>query len=167
MLQFKTLLMSILLISGVNTFAQNQELLDGLPATKEEFIASEKKVLATINWLENTPINQEPEKRKLQNANLVAWITNSPTVTLEINADVLTFTKKNAELLIIFMGGWTRYSLQNNYSSDAVMGSIAGIKSAIKVYKAGQLEKDKEMQKLIDMDEKGELETWVKKKLKK
>jgi len=65
------------------------------------------------------------------------------------------------------MGGWTRYSLQNNYSSDAVMGSIAGIKSAIKVYKAGQLEKDKEMQKLIDMDEKGELETWVKKKLKK
>lgn len=165
--QFKTILMSLLLISSVNTFAQNQEVLDGLPSTKEEFIASEKKVLATIDWLENTPIKQEPEKRKLQNANLVAWITNSPTVTLEINADVLTFTKKNPELLIIFMGAWTKYSLQNNYSKDAVMGSMAGIKSAIKVYKTGQLEKDKEMQKLIDMDEKGELEAWVKKKLKK
>ena len=167
MLQFKTILMSILLLSSTNTFARSEELLDGLPSTKEEFIASEKKVLATIDWFENTPINQELEKRKLQNANLVAWITNSPTVILEINADNLTFTKKNAELLIIFMGGWTRYSLQNSYSSDAVMGSIAGIKSAIKVYKTGLLEKDKEIQKLVEIDEKRELETWVKKKLKK
>lgn len=167
MLKFKTLLLLLLLVAGANVFAQNQELLDGLPSTKEEFIASEKKVLATIDWLENTPIDQEPEKRKLQNAHLVGWITNSPTVTLEINADVLPFTKKNAELLIIFLGGWARYSLQNNYSSDRVMGTIAGIRSAIKVYKTGLLKKDKEMQKLVDMDEKGELETWVTTKLKK
>lgn len=167
MQQLKTLLLSIFLLSSATTFAQGQELLDGLPTTKEEFIASEKKVLATIDWLENTAINQEQEKRKLQNAMLVSWLTNSPTVTLEINADVLTFTKKNVDLLIIFMGGWTRYSLQNGYSKDAVQGSIAGIKSAIKVYKTGLLKKDKEMQKLVDMDEKGELEAWVKTKLKK
>lgn len=167
MLQIKTLLLSILLLSSATTFAQNQELLDGLPTTKEEFIASEKKVLATIDWLENTPIDQEPGKRKLQNAMLVSWLTNSPTVTLEINADVLTFTKKNADLLILFMGGWTRFSLQNGYSKDAVQGSLAGIKSAIKVYKSGLLKKDKEMQKMVDLDEKGELEAWVKTKLKK
>lgn len=59
------------------------------------------------------------------------------------------------------MGGWTRYALQNNYSKDSVQGSIAGIKSAIKVYKTGLLKKDKEMDKLIALDEKGELETWV------
>ncbi|MEJ8840890.1 hypothetical protein WG954_00750 [Lacibacter sp. H375] len=167
MQQIKTLFLSILLLTTATTFAQSQELLDGLPTTKEEFIASEKKVLATIDWLENTSLNQDQEKRKLQNAMLVSWLTNSPTVTLEINADVLTFTKKNADLLIIFMGGWTRYSLQNGYSKDAVQGSIAGIKSAIKVYKTGLLKKDKEMQKMVDMDEKGELEAWVKTKLKK
>jgi len=103
----------------------------------------------------------------LQNALLVAWLTNSPTVTLEINADVLDFTKKNPDLLILFMGGWTRYALQNNYSKDNVQGSIAGIRSAIKVYKTGLLKKDKEMQKLVELDEKGGLEEYVRKKLAK
>ena len=142
MIKIKTVLISTLLFC-CTSLIHAQELLDELPTTKEAFIASEKKVLGTIDWLENTAVNQEEEKRKQQNAILVAWITNSPTVTLEISANVLTFTKKNPELLILFMGGWTKYSLQNNYSSDPVLGSTAGIKSAIKVYKTGLLKKDK------------------------
>src|SRR5690242_12202372 len=128
-----------------------QELLSDLPTTKEEFVASEQKVLATINWLETTPFDKEEEKRTKQKALLVAWITNSPTVTLEINMDVVTFTKKNPDLLIIFMAGWTRYCLQNNYSTDNIQGSLAGIKSSIKVYKNLSLKKDKEMDKLIEL----------------
>jgi hypothetical protein len=147
--------------------AQSPELLSSQPSTKEEFIASEKQVLASIDWLENTPINEEKDKRKEQNALLVMWITNSPTVTLTINAAVLDFTKKNKELLIIFMAGWTRYALQNNYSKEELPGALAGLKSAIKVYKMGQLKKDKEMEKLVGLDEKGELEEWVKGKLSK
>lgn len=148
-------------------FGQNQ-LLDGVPQTKEEFISSEKKVIATINWLETTPLNQEPEKRKMQNALLIAWLTNSPTVTLEINADILTFTKKNNDLLVFFMGGWTRYCLENNYSTDAVKGNLAGIRSAMNVYKTGiAIKKDKAMDKLIEMENKGELEKWVSERLGK
>jgi hypothetical protein len=67
----------------------------------------------------------------------------------------------------MFMAGWIRYSLQNNYSKDQVQGTLAGIRCAAKVYKAGELKKDKEMQKLIDLDAKGELENWVKEKLAK
>lgn len=159
--------MTLCLLAGASFFAQSQELLESVPSTKEEFIASEKRVLNTIDWLENTPVDQQEDKRKLLNANFILWVTNSPTVTIEINANVLTFTKKNSELLIIFMAGWTRYSLQNNYSKDIEKGSVAGIRSAIKVYKTGLLKKDKEMQKLVDADEKGELETWVSTKLKK
>ena len=144
-----------------------QDLLDVLPTTKEEFVVSEKKILATIDWLENTPFDKEENKRATQKTILVAWITNSPTVTLEINAGVLTFTKKNPDLMIMFMGGWTRYCLQNNYSTDMINGSLAGIKSAIKVYKNLSLKKDKEMDKLIELDDKGELENWVKSKLEK
>ena len=154
-------------ILAIPSNALGQELLNDLPANKEEFISSEKKVLATIDWLETTPFDKEEEKRTNQKALFVAWLTNSPTVTLEINADVLTFTKKNPDLLITFMGGWTRYSLQNNYSSDNVQGSLAGIKSAIKVYKNLSLKKDKEMEKLIELEGKGELEAWVKDKMSK
>ncbi len=77
--------------------SQNSELLSKLPETKEQFISSEKNVLATIEWIENTPIDQEKDKHKEQYALLVGWLTNTPTVTLEINANILIFTKKNSE----------------------------------------------------------------------
>ena len=74
----------------------------------------------------------------------------------------MTFGKKNPELLLVFMGDWAKYILQNGYSKDKVQGNLAGIRSAIKVYKAGSgLKKDKEMEKLIKLDESGSLEGWV------
>ncbi len=150
----------LFVFSTLTLHAQKGELLSVLPQTREEFIASEKYVLATIDWMENTPINEEKELRKAQNALFVGWLTNSPTVTVEISASVLDFTKKNQELLVLFMAGWTRYSLLNNYSRDAVQGSIAGIRCAIKSYNLEGYKKDKEMQKLIDLDKNGGLEKW-------
>ncbi|MEK6152596.1 hypothetical protein WIW50_05025 [Flavobacteriaceae bacterium 3-367] len=147
--------------------AQESQLLSEVPVTKEQFIASEKKVLGTIEWLENTPINEEKEKHKAQYALLVAWLTNSPTVTLELNANVLTFTNKNSELLVFFMAGWTKYALENNYSKDVFQGSLAGIRSAIKIYQTGGLRKDKKMQKLVELEEQGGLEQWVSEQLSK
>ncbi|MBP8115077.1 MAG: hypothetical protein KAY50_06960 [Chitinophagaceae bacterium] len=163
MKSLKTVLFFYLTFTTIYTsFAQSNDMLDKLPVTKEEFVASEKKVISTIQWLEDTPLDQDTEKRKAQYALFVAWITNSPTVTISVNSRVLTFTKKNSDLLIIFMGGWTKYCLENNYSSDELKGNIAGIKSAIKVYKKGiGLKKDKAMDKIIELDDKGELEKWV------
>jgi hypothetical protein len=140
-----------------NSFSQTGELLDNLPNTKDEFVASEKKVIATIDWLENTPLDQDIEKRKTLYALFLAWLTNSPTVTIEVDSKVLTFSKKNSDLLFIFMGGWTKYCLENGYSSDKIKGNVAGIKSAIKVYKKDiSITKDKAMEKIIELDDKGD-----------
>jgi hypothetical protein len=143
------------------SYAQSDDLLTQVPKTKEEFIATEKNVLATIDWLENTPVNQDKEKRKNQYAMLLAWITETPTVSIGLRAEMIEFSKKNSELLFTFMGGWTRYSLLNNYSKDQVECNLAGIRSAIKVYKSGLLKKDKELEKLIDLDEKGKLKSYI------
>ncbi len=147
--------------------SQNSELLSKLPETKEQFISSEKNVLATIEWIENTPIDQEKDKHKEQYALLVGWLTNTPTVTLEINANILIFTKKNSELLMFFMAGWTKYSLENNYSNDVLQGNLAGIRSAINIYSKGGLKKDKKMDRLIKLDENDELDKWVSEQLSK
>jgi len=162
----KIILTLFLLIVCINSFAQDT-LLNSMPSTKQEFISSEKQVIATTYWIENTPVDQDKNKRKQQTFLLLTWITNSPTVTLVINSNVMPFTNKNSELLMPFMGGWTRYCLQNNYSTDSVMGSLAGIRSAIKLYKLGGLKKDKEMDKLIELDNSGGLEAWVREKMVK
>lgn len=150
-------------------FAQSDSLLTELPEdNKEAYVKSEKQVIYLINWLEKAPVDQDVDNRKTQVALLLAWIANSPTVTVELNGYVLDFTKKNPELLVTFMGGWTKYCLENSYSDDKIKGNLAGLQSVITFYKNGNgLQKDKELDKLVDIDSKGELESWVKKQLAK
>jgi hypothetical protein len=161
-MKIRLLLVACLSLSlGVR--GQTDSLLNNpLPTTKEEFTASELRVINTVNYLETTPIDKQGDAWRIQAALLVAWLTNSPEVTIEVNAKTATFVKKNPELLMIFMGGWTRYVLQNGYSRDKIQANVAGIKSAIRVYKLGNgLKKDKEMEKLIKLDDAGGLEVWV------
>lgn len=164
----RILVLILLIVACFNSFAQDQELLDELPKTKEEFVQSEKKVLGTITWLENTPLDQDAKKHQQQYAYLTAWITNSPTVTITLNANVVTFTKKNSELLMFFMAGWTKYVLENNYSKDETKGNVEGVRCAIRIYKKGAgLKKDKAMEKIVELEDKGELEKWVAEQLTK
>jgi len=159
-------LFTLVFFSAIPVIAQEDELLTDIPKTKEEFIASEKKLLATINWLEKTPLNEQEAKRKQLNAIVTAWIINSPTVSLEVSAKTMPSSDKNKEMVIFFMAGWTRYSLENNYSKDVLQGTIAGLKTALGVYKNNPgIKKDKALDKLAAIDEKNELEAWVKKQL--
>jgi hypothetical protein len=158
----RVLLMACICLA-VGAKAQTDSLLQNpLPTTKEEFTASEPRVIHTINYLETTPIDKQGDDWRAQAGILTAWLTKAPEVTVDINEKTTPFIKKNPELLFIYIGGWTRYVLQNGYSKDPVQGNVAGIKSAIKVYKLGNgLKKDKEMEKLIKLDESGGLEAWV------
>jgi len=166
-------LLNLLLLTGSilcthSLSAQTDKLLETIPKTKEEYTASEPSVINTINWLEDTPLDQEADKRQVQTTLLVGWITNAPEVSVTIDAKMTPFVTKGTEILmVIFMGGWTKYCLQNNYSKDPVQCNLAGIQSSIKVYKKGGFKKNRDMQKLIDLDDKGELEQWVKDNLKK
>lgn len=165
--RISSVIIFLLLLSNLS-IAQTENLLDSLPTTREGFIKSEPQIISTINWFENTPLNQEADKRKQQYSLFLAWLTNSPTVTINLIEKITPFTKKNPDLLFMFMGGWTKYTLQNSYSKDQVQCSVAGVKSAIKVYQMGNgIKRDKEMEKIIDIDSKNELTVWVKSQLGK
>ncbi len=143
-------------------------MLDSLPKTKAEYIRSEPAVINTIDWLENSPINQQVARRNQLNNKFLAWLTHSPTVTVNVNENITSFSKKNHELLSIFMGGWTKYSLLHGYSKDSVQCNIAGVKSAMKVYLLGNgILKDEEMEKIITINSNNQLEAWVRSQLGK
>ncbi len=156
----------IVICIGLSSFASAQDLLTGVPKKAEDYKATEPQVIATINWLEATPVTEQTDKRKQQSSLLVQWLMGSPSVTIELNAYIMDYCEKNTELLTAFMGGWTKYVLENNYSKDVFQGNLAGLKSLIKVYKAGGLKKDKKVQSLIKMEDEGKLEDWLKEQLK-
>jgi len=157
------LLLIAYIFPSIAISAQTDSLLHNpLPSSKEEFTASEPMVIKTVDYLESTPIDKEGDAWRKKGALLIGWLTNSPQVTIAVDGKIVTFGEKNPELLIIFMGGWTRFVLQNGYSKDQVQANLAGVKSAIKVYKMGNgLKKDKEMERLVKLEDSHGLEAWV------
>jgi hypothetical protein len=159
-------------ITSASVNAQDWKMPEDLTLEKEEDYAKYKNdVLACIDWLEKTPQNTKEEARKEANAFLLVWITGSPDVSIELNGDIVTFlgSEEQAELLLTFMGGWTRYALTDkDGGKDAVQGNLAGLRSVIKVYRdVGGVKKNKEVDKLVKLEKDGKLEDWVKEKLKK
>lgn len=136
--------------------------LDGMK-TEADYVKYEKDVIACANWLETTPLNKDREKRVSANAFIMKWITGTPNVSVGLDANVMsTLADKNEQLLVLFIAGWARYALQNNYSKDNQKGYLEGLKSLINVYKKGiDIRKDKDVEKFVELDEKGELEKWV------
>ncbi|MCU0393670.1 MAG: tetratricopeptide repeat protein [Thermoflexibacter sp.] len=130
--------------------------------TKDDYQKYEYQIIDCINWLENTPLDQETDKRKDAGAFLIKWITGSPSVSIELREDLVGFMKTNPELLLTYMGGYTKFMLENKGSNDVLQATMVAVQSVIKVYKKGiGIKKDKSIENFIKMDEKGELKQWL------
>ena len=129
----------------------------------------ETDVLNCLNWLEKTPINQHTAMRARANTFLVQWATGTPFVTIDMQSFQVDVTKKNASLLMTFIGGWVKLALENPTKNISKLeGNIAGFQSLIKVYsnnKTSGIKKDKRLEKLLKMDV-SELTNWISEKLK-
>lgn len=132
--------------------------------TKEDFAKYETKVIEDIDWLMNTPLNQKSQTRKEKSAFLIQWLTGSPTVSIELVPGIVPLD--SPECLVSFMGGWTKYSLKNNYSKNKIDCALAGAESAIEFYEKNKSElgKNSDMKKLIKQKNKGKLKKYIKSK---
>ena len=111
----------------------------------------------------SNPVGTDMDKRTKTNAWVLAWISGSPTVSIDVTSAFTKLFDKNAQLMLVWMAGYARYVLENNYSSDKVKAHTAGLKSVIACYNlGGDVKKDKSLTKVIDADKEGKLEDWVK-----
>jgi hypothetical protein len=133
--------------------------------SKDDYSKYEKAVIQAVDWLENTPLNQETDKRKQVNIFILKYIEGSPTVSVALQGYVTELTKKNPELLIAFLGGWAKYQLEHPTVKDQVKLNTEGVKTIMKIYKLGGAAKDKNVEKLLKLTVDPELENWVKSKL--
>jgi hypothetical protein len=134
------------------------------PKTAEDYAPFEADVIKSVDWLMSMPYVLERQKRDEVNAFLLKWISGSPYVHIDIKPQIVTFMGGTPDLLMIFMGGWTKYSLESKKFDDKEGGSLAGINAVIDFYNTNKqsLPKDKNVEKYIKMKEKGELEDYVK-----
>ncbi len=170
MKRFKLFLLFLTWLPAYGLLAQNFEVPKGYKFEKAEDYASyEKDVIACVNWLERSPIRYEQERRVEANRFFVLWIQGSPTVSIELGKMAIDLAGKNKDMLVLFMGGYTRFVLENpEKSNDKLAANIAALKCVIKFYELNLdkgVVKDKNIEKIISMDKKGKLSDWVAKQI--
>ena len=129
--------------------------------TKEDYAKYEPKVLEDINWLLNTPLNREVQKRKEINTFLMQWLTGSPSVSIELSEKVVTYTDC-PDCLMIFLCGWTKYALSTSHYNK-LDANLAGTESVIDFYAKNKntTGKNKSIEKLIKLRKKGKLKDYI------
>ena len=163
----KTITFTILLtLLSFGIFAQDYVVPKNYKLEKvEDYALYEKDVVATYEWLMNTTIQEQAQKRKEANAFLITYLTGSPDIQLEIKLEIITFMDKNPDLLIIYMGGWAVKSIETRDYSNKIEGTKAGIEAVIEFYTKNKafMQKDKNVEKYIKMKEKGTLDDFIQK----
>ena len=154
-----------LLFVSTSLLAQDVEIPSDLKLENaEDYKETEQLVLNSTEWLWKTPISENQNKRKEINAFLMKWMSGSPTVSIELVSGIVPLDC--ADCLMSFMSGWTKYSLENDYSKDKVECAVAGAENAIEFYKKNKSElgKNSDMEKLMKQQKKGKLKKYIKSK---
>jgi uncharacterized protein YxeA len=129
---------------------------------KGDYGKYEQDVISTIDWLQDTPWAAETQKRDDAKAFFMKWLEGSPNVNIEINKAVGNLCTKNPELFGSFMGGYTKYALQNKTAFNKDKANEAGIKAIISKYiSETDHKKNSDVEKLIKVDKEGKLASWI------
>ncbi|MEO3403738.1 hypothetical protein AAFN85_07530 [Mucilaginibacter sp. CAU 1740] len=129
---------------------------------KGDYAKYEEDVIKGVDWLQDTPWALEEQKRMETNAFLMKWIQGSPSVSIEVNSAVAKMTEKNPQLLMTFMGGYTKYALQNKTAFDKNKANLAGVKATVDKYALETDHKNNSLlNKLAKIDKEGKLADWI------
>jgi len=161
----------ILLVTFANTTLIAQEFKVPQNVTlnnEQDYKNYETDVINAVTWLEKNPVNQQSAKRKEVNGFLLQWITGVPDITIDLGEFQTDLTKDNPDLLIAYLGGWTKYAIETpSEKNNKLMGNLAGVKCVLKIYSdnVGKgVTKSRQIEKLLKMDE-SELQTYVQKEI--
>ena len=164
----KFLLAFLLVTSSLFCFSQNFKVPIYQIQSPKDCDKYNKDVLKAIDWLMNTPPSTQLEKQQKTKQFLIQWMTDTKAVSININSDIVNFFDKNADLLIIYMCGCTKYALENNVKDNQVEMSVSGIELCVDYYNKNidLLEKDTNLEKYIQMKDNGTLKDYIKKNTK-
>jgi hypothetical protein len=154
-------------IFSLNVFSQSFQVPKNYKLeNKDDYARYEKSIVECIDWLLATPISQETEKRQAANDFLVKWLSGSPDVSVDIEQQIVTFVD-SPEYLLMFMGGWAKYAIENNDYTSKRNGNIAGIEAVIEFYNKNKelIGKNKNVEKYVKLKENGELEKFIQSKI--
>ncbi len=159
----------LFLLAGMGTSRAQQTLKIPSPdalRTSEDFDKYEDTFIQSVEWL-NSRKTDHPN-RTLVSAFVFKWIEGTSKVTITLDDYIMRYVDKNPELLLIFLGNWAKYAIENpRDAKDALRCNQAGLDGLLTYYEshAMSLKKDKRVEKLLKKRAKGQLEEWLSRRI--
>lgn len=125
---------------------------------ESEFVNYEQDFIRCVDWLENNL--PSALQRKEVNSFVLWWISGTPDVSIVLSSDLANFN--NAELLMLYIGGWAKYNINNPNATKAEC-SLVALESVIRYYikYKDSLDKEKSVENFIKKKNKGTLKQYV------
>ena len=135
--------------------------------TKQDYLDFEDELLVYLEWLENHSIDHKD--RIKVNAVILKWAEGTSSVMITVESYLMDYVKKNPAFMVLFIGGWSRYVLQNpDQKEDLLKCNLAAVNSFLDFYEKGKefgVVKDKKVGKLLKKRKANKLEKWLSKKI--
>jgi hypothetical protein len=160
---YKTLLILLIVCINTQAFAQTFDLPENVVLNvAEDYPKYNDDMIKAAEWLEKTDFDKETEKRLKVNAFVIAWVSGSPTISIEMNESIMKLVGENADFLPVFFASYSKNYLQNKNTATKFSATKAGLESMLSVYnrKVG-VKKNKHMDRLAKMYAKGKIDQYM------
>jgi len=81
--------------------------------TPEDYENDREQVKKTLRWLCVTPIGIDIQQRSIANAYVLEWLAGTPSFTIDIKTDYLSFVGEHPELLYTFIHAVGYYKMDH------------------------------------------------------
>jgi uncharacterized protein YqkB len=163
----KTLFLGLLLgVLSPVAFAQSLPDFDAIKLEKKEDFnpAADNAALQAANYLLSTPLDKNSVDRLRAVQYVLKWMSGTPDYTFDIDERAAKFTKKDSDLLGLYLAAMTKFVLEDKASAkDQNKIKLNALKSvaAYAKDKANKVKLNSELKKIIAADEQGQLAEYL------
>jgi hypothetical protein len=132
----------------------------------EHYKEYEPMVANCCKWLMNNKVDHQPDRRIKAYSFIWDWMSGHPDITITIYKNLVTFNKKNPDLLIMFMVGYTLEAIENEDKTEFDT-QLAGVNAMLNCYTKNRpyFKKDKTCEKMLKMKAASTLKDYVRKNI--
>ncbi|WP_116106566.1 hypothetical protein [Lewinella sp. IMCC34191] len=163
----KNYLLAFSLFCGTFAFAQEISIPNVNYRTEADYTAQNEKVIEVVDHLRRFPADVYESRRKEAVSYLTQWLVGTPDVTVELHAFAMPYLQYG-ESMAIFMGSYAKVDLQDP-EADEFAKNMTALESVAEYYldNTDVFGRDKQLDKLVKMQEKDKLTKLVAKELEK
>ncbi|MGB3798163.1 MAG: hypothetical protein WA952_00030 [Lewinella sp.] len=163
----KNFLLALSLFCSTFSYAQEITIPDVNYRSEADYTAQNDKVIEVVDHLRRFPADVYESRRKQAVTYLTKWLVGSPDVTVELHAFAMPYLQYG-ESMAIFMGSYAKLDLQDP-EADELAKNLTALESVAEYYldNTDVFGRDKQLDKLVKLQEKDKLGKLVTKELEK